>query len=803
MPVLSDLRHSLRALTKQPGYFVTALLTLALGIGFTTATFSVINAVLLRPLPYEDPAQLVRMRERKLPHFPSFSVSPGHYLTWKDQATAFAAIGAWRSQLVNLDAGAGEPERVRADRVTANLFPLLGVRPSLGRGFTDEDDREGAARVAILSHGAWQRRFGAGPDVIGQSLRIDGQPVTIVGVMPQALRLPPDEAELWVPMAFTAQERRTFGSHYLGAIGRLKPGSSIDAARADMERVARRLWEINPESIGWETLLDPLHEFTVQDVRQALLVLLGAVTLVLLIACVNVANLLLARGAARQRELAIQAAIGASRARLVRQLLLEQVALASLAAGAGVLVAAWLLRALLAMLPGALPRQADIGIDLQVLAFAVGLAVLTPLLFGVIPALQASRPDLRELMAMGGRQGSAGPGRRLRRALVVVEVALAMTLLVGAALLMRSFERLAGVSPGFDSRQAVVGSVSLPAARYAVGEPRARFFGEVLRQTGELPQVAAVGLTQTVPMVNDYVTSFDVEGRNFEDGTWPTTNFYAVSPGYFEAMGIPILQGRGITADDRAESPRVVVINQAMAEAHFPGRNPVGRRIRVSQGPDSNAWKEIVGVSGNVRQYGLGERMTMQVYEPWLQHGYFSAFTIVVRTSTDDPSAVVPDLRAIVRALDAELPVSRVRTLREIVDGSIGSQRFSTVLIGVFGGAALLLAGIGLYGVLAYTVGQRRQEIAIRIAHGASRGDILRMVVGDGLILSAAGIVAGLAAAFLLREAIAGLLFGTSPVDPLAYGAVAAILMAVAAAASAIPAYRAARVDPIGALRAN
>jgi putative ABC transport system permease protein len=306
-----------------------------------------------------------------------------------------------------------------------------------------------------------------------------------------------------------------------------------------------------------------------------------------------------------------------------------------------------------------------------------------------------------------------------------------------------------------------------------------------------------------VPMINDFVTSFDVAGRNFEDGTWPTANFYAVSPGYFEAMGIPILQGRGIGADDRAESPRVAVINQALAETHFPGVNPVGRRIRVSQGPDSNAWREIVGVAGNVRQYGLGERMSMQVYEPWLQHPYFSGFTLVVRTPATDPAAVVPDLRGIVRSLDAELPVSRVLTLQEIVDGSIGPQRFSTVLIGIFGGAALLLAGIGLYGVLAYTVGQRRQEIAIRIAHGASRGDILRMVVGDGLVLSIVGIAAGLAAAFLLRTVIAGLLFGTSPLDPVAYGLVAVILMLVTTAASAIPAYRAAGVDPIGALRGD
>ena len=801
--LMQDLRHAVRALLKQPGYLATAMLTLALGIGFSTATFSVVNAVLLRPLPYHDPHELLRLRERSLPQFPQFSVSPGHFLVWKAQTTAFDDMAAWGTQFVNLDDGSGEAERVRADRVTANLFDLLGVQPAVGRAFSAADDETGAPPVAILSYGAWQRRFGGRTDVTSMTVRIDRRAVPIVGVMPERFTFPVLETEMWLPMSFTAEERTLYGSHYLSAVARMKEGMTLDAARADLDRVARRIWEINPPSKGWEVLVDPLHEFSVRDVKQALLVLLGAVALVLLIACVNVANLLLARGAARQRDLAIRAAIGAGRWRLFRQLLVEQAALALLSTLAGVLVAAWLLRALLALLPNALPRQEDIALDGQVLAFAVILALLTPLVFGLPPAVQASRPDLRELMTRGGRQGSGGPARRLRRTLVVIEVALAMMLLVGATMLIRSFDRLAGVSPGFAPEKAVVGSVALPPARYPPGPAREQFFDELLRRTSSLPDVAAAALTQSVPMVNDFVASFEIEGRPVEPSRRPTTNFYAVSPRYFDAMGILLVRGRAFTTEDRAGAPRVVVVNQAFADRHFPGQDAVGRRIRVSQGTGSADWKEIVGVAADVKQYGLGEPTSMQVYESHLQHPYFAGFTLVVRTRGTDPTAVVPAVRQVVRALDPELPLSRVRTLESIVDASVRPQRFSTILIALFSGAALLLAAIGLYGVLAYTVGQRRQEIAVRIAHGAETRDIVRLIVSDGLAMSAIGIAIGLAGAFALRQVMAGLLFGVSPSDPATYALVAALLAAVTLAATALPALRAARVNPLSALRGD
>jgi putative ABC transport system permease protein len=507
--LLQDLRQAVRVLLQHPGYLATALMTLALGIGFSTATFSVVNAVLLRPLPYANPEQLLILRERNLPNFPQFSVSPGHYLWWCEQATLFDGIAAWGSNLRNIDTGNGEPERIRADRVSANLFQLLGVSPALGRAFTEEDDAANAAPVVMLSHGAWQRRFG-GSDVLGQTIRMDRQAVTIVGVMPATFVFPAADTEMWMPMAMPAAERQRHGSHYLSVVARMKSGVTFERAQADLAAAAKRLEQAMPDgnNIGWEVLAYPMHEYSVRTVRGALVVLFGAVSLVLLIACVNVANLLLARGASRQKELAIRAAIGASRGRLVRQLFIEQVTLATPSAAAGVLVAAWLLRSLLALLPDAMPRQADIKLDGQVLGFAVVLVFLTPLIFGLFPALQASRPDLRDLLAATGRQGSSAPTRRVRRALVVAEIALALVLLVGAGLMIRSFGNLASVSPGFASEAAVTVNINLPSERYAEGEPREQFFDQVLSRAGGLPQAVAVGLTQSVPMVNDFVSPF-------------------------------------------------------------------------------------------------------------------------------------------------------------------------------------------------------------------------------------------------------------------------------------------------------
>jgi putative ABC transport system permease protein len=796
---MQDLRHAVRALLKQPGYLATALLTLALGIGFTTATFSVVNAVLLRPLPFANPDALLLLSERHLPQFPEFSVSPGHYVKWREQATLFEAIAAWANQSVNLDTGRGDVDRVRADRVSANLFPLLGVRPLYGRLFVEADDDVGASGVAILTYGAWQRRFGGRGDVVGQRVLMDQRPYTIVGVMPGGIDVPSKDTEIWVALSLTSDERRRDGSHYMRGLARMKAGVTLERARQDLNAVADRIARADSANAGWEIVAEPYQAALVQNVRPALLVLLAAVSMVLLIACVNVANLLLARGAARQKELAIRAAVGASRARLVRQLLVEQVTLAVASAAGGVLVAAWLLRALLALLPNSLPRQAYISLDGTVLSFAVLLAVITPVFFGLIPALQVSRPDLRELLASGGRQGSSVPARRLRRALVIGEITLAMVLLVDAGLLIRSFENLSAVSPGFRPSHAISAVVSVPEDRYAQGEPRQRFFEDLMARVSALPDVSAVGLTQSVPMVNDYVSGFEREGHPTKEGETPVTNFYAVSSGYFDAMGIPIVRGRVFTRDDRRDSTRVIVINKVIAEKYFPGEDPLGQRMKVSQGPDD--WREIVGIVGDVKQYSLNERPTAQVYEPYQQHLYFSGFTVVVRTTATDATAVVPPLRGIVRSLDARVPLWRVRTLDDIVDSSIRSQRFSATLIAMFSAAALLLAAIGVYGVVSYTVGLRAQEFAIRVAHGAGRSHILGMVLRNALSMALIGVLGGLVLAYGLRGVLERLLFGIAPDDGATYVTVALMLTTVSVLASVIPALRATRVDPVSALR--
>lgn len=794
-----DLKHAVRGLLKHPGYLATALLTLALGIGFSTATFTVINAVLLRPLPYEEPDRLVRFVERSLPQFPRFSVSPGHYLFWREQATAFDGIAAWAAQNVNLQTGSGDPLRIRADRVTANLFPLLGVRPVAGRLFGAADEQGAQPSVAILSHGLWQRRFGGDPSVVGQTVRLDGQPMTIIGIMPDRLTVPSRNTEMWVPFVFTAAERKNHGSHFLGAIGRLKPGVTREAAVADMQLVSQRLASVNAGSKGWDVLLFDLHDYAVEDVRLSLLVLSGAVSLVLLIACTNVANLLLARGAARHRELAIRSSIGATRGRLLRQLLVESAALAAASAVAGVLLAAWILRVLLAMMPAALPAHADVSLDRTVILFALLLAIGTPFLFGLLPAVQASRPDLRSLMSAGGRQGGGVPARRARTVLVVGEMAVAMTLLVGAGLLIRSFANLVLESPGFNPERALLAGVSPAAEKYPEGEARERFFGEFLERVNGLPEVEAAGLSMPMPLVSDYNSGLEIEGVPTPSEGRPLTLFYAVSPGFFDAMQIPLVKGRYIDAGDRRGGHRVIVISQALADQHFGGSDPIGRRIRVGQG--NNDWREIVGIVGNVKQTGLDEKPRAQVYESYLQHPYFSAFSLVVRTRSNEPTSVVPQLRGILRSMDPELPLARVRTLEELVAGTVRAQRFSTTLIGAFGASALLLAAVGLYGVIAYTVGLRRQEFAIRIAHGARRADILRLVLRGAAGMSLAGIAIGSIGAWQLRGALETMLFNVSGADAATYVVVAVVLGGTALTASAVPALRATRVDPLEALR--
>ena len=797
--MIEDLRHAIRTCRTNPGYFAAALITLAAAIGFNTAIFTVVNAVLLRPLPYADADRLLVLRERRMPQFPEFSVAPGNFLVWQAQATTVEGMAAFGLVNANIEAGA-ELERIRGDRVSANFFDLLGVRPEHGRTFLAEDDVPGAA-VVILSHALWHRRFGADPGVVGRTIRLGDGPRTVVGVMPAAFRYPTPTSEFWIPLGLTDAERASHGSHYLSAIARAKRDVSLATVREDLDAIARRLATDRPENAGWEVLAFPMHEYAVRDVKQPLLVLLGAVGFVLLIACVNVANLLLARGTARRRELAIRGALGASRSRLVRQLTAENLVLGVASAACGFLLGTWLLRALIAVAPAGLPRIGEIGLDGDVLLFTVVLSVVTPLLFGVVPVIYGSRTNLREALAAGGRQGTAAPGRSVRAALVVSEMALAVVLLIGAGLLLRSFAMLQREPLGFQPEGVVIGAIALGAADYPTGDARLAFVDRLTARLAALPNVQAVGLSQSLPMVNDFVASFVVEGVPVPNAaSRPRTNFYAVTPGYLEALGIPIVRGRGLTHGDTTSSPQVVVINETLARRFFPGQDPIGQRIRVSQGPSYDP-REIVGVVADVKQYGVDEEAPAQVYEPYARHAYLSTMTLAVKTRRGDPIAMAPEMRAVVRELDKNQAIARIRTMTDVVEADLGQRKFATLLLTIFGAAAVALAALGLYAVLAYTSGQRRHEIAIRLAHGATRADILGMVLRGGVQMAVVGIAVGLCGAWALQRLVAAMLFNVQPGDPLTYAAVAALLTLVALLAAAAPAYRATRVDPMLALR--
>ena len=797
--MFDDVRHAVRTALRHPGYFSAALLTLAAAIGFNTAIYTVVNAVLLRPLPYPDPDRLVIVRERALPQFPEFSVAPGNFLSWQAGASTFQSIAAHGMVNANLEAGE-ELQRLRGDRVATTFFDVLRVAPALGRAFTEQDDVPGAAPV-LLSHQLWQRAFGSDPSLVGRTIILGERPRTVIGVMPRGFAYPSPQTEFWIPLGLTDAERGDHGSHYLGAVGRLTPGISVERAREDLRSIARALHAQRPETAGWEPLLFDMHTYTVRDVRRPLLVLLGAVGFVLLIACVNVANLLLARGAARRKELAIRGALGAARRRIVRQLAAENLLLGIGGAACGLLIGAWLLRALLALAPPGLPRAAEIGLDLDVFLFAMTLSVVTPLIFGVAPVIYGSRTDLRAALSTGGRQASSAPARRIRAALVVGEIALALMLLVGAGLLVRSFAHLQRVALGFDPDGVVVGGIALPPRDYPTAEARVAFLQRLRERLGALPNVTAVGFTQSLPLVSEFVASFAVEGDPpIAPRDRPRTNFYAVSPGYLEAMGIRVLAGRPLTDADTSTSAHVVLINETLARRHFAGRDPIGQRIRVSQGPSYEP-REIVGIVADVRQDGVDQEAPTQVYEPYSRHAYLGSLTLVLRTAGTPPIALAPDIRATVRELDARQAVARIRTMTDVVDADLSDRRFSTLLLAIFSGAAVGLAAIGLYAVLAYSVGQRRQEFAIRMAHGATAGDIVRMVLRGGLALTAAGVVLGAAGARLLQHLVEAMLFDVHPGDPATHAAVATLLTVIALSACLLPALRATQVDPMIALR--
>jgi putative ABC transport system permease protein len=798
--MLNDFRYALRQLIKAPSFTIVAIITLALGIGACTAIFSVVNTVLLRPLDYPDPDRLVIVRETQLPKFPEFSVSPPNFIDWQKQAKSYEYLAATTGASMNLT-GEGEPQRLIGVKATAHYFDVYGVKPILGRMLLPEEDAVGKNHVVVLSYGFWQRVFGGARDVAGRSVQLNGEPYQIVGVAPYGFGVA-SKVDVWTPMAFkpdeTANDAR--GGHYLTVYGRLKPGVTFTQAKAEMEVIAAQLAVQYPDpQKGWGIFMMPVQDYSVRDVKPVLYTLLGAVGCVLLIACANLANLLLARATARHREISIRAALGAGRGRLVRQLLTESVVLAICGGVAGIILARWGLDALLALAPTSLPRITDIHLDSGVLLFSLALSVVTGLAFGIAPALLAARTDMNEALKQGTRGSTEGGVRgRLRSALVVVEVVFALVLLGGAGLLARSFIQLAHVDPGFNPENAILLRLSLPQRKYAQPEQQTAFANGLLERLKALPGVQAVGLTHSMPLVGDYVLGFIIEGRPALDPSeQPSTNYYAITPDYFRAMGIRLIRGRVFTPQDDAKAPRVAIINETMARQYFPNEDPIGKRVHITNGPET--WREIVGIVADIKQYGVDKATSAQSYEPFAQVP-FTSLNVVIRTSSS-PTAVLGSLRPAVYAVDKDQPVGTIRPLEEIMAESIARQRFAMTLLTVFSGVALVIAAIGIYGVMAYNVVQRTGEFGIRMALGAQQRDVLRLVLVQGGKLIGFGLAIGLVATLAASYAMRSILFNTSTYDPLTLMTITLVLAAVALVACFFPANRATKVNPIEALR--
>ena len=805
-----DIRYGVRMLWKSPGFTLVAVVALALGIGANSAIFSVVNAVLLRPLPYLEPERLVRVGGTSARQPEAIGThSPADFYDWREQSASFDSVAAYDGWSPSLT-GAGEPERINAARVSASFFSVLKSEPALGRAFLPEEEKRGQHRVVVLGHGLWQRRFGGAASVVGQQVELNGEAFTIVGVAAREFESPEftglgaaEPPELWAPFAPDLAQWTRGGRSVDACIARLKPGVSVGQAQAEMATIAARLEAQYPETNkNAGVRLASLHEQLVGGSRRALLTFLVAVGFVLLIACANVANLMLARASARRREIAIRTALGASRLRVVRQILTESVML-SLAGGLlGLLFAWWANDLLLALGADSIPRIAGVGLDARVLVFTLAASVLTGVAFGLVPAVQSTRLDLNEALKEGGRsQGQPAARHRARALLVVAETALSLVLLVGAGLLVRSFVRLLAVDPGFDPRGAVTMNVFLPGARYPEDAQHSAFFNAVVERAAALPGVESAGATSNLPVSGNYDRMpVYVEGQpDALAGDAPDAERYMVSADYFRALGVPLVSGRAFDARDREGTPLVAVVGRTMAERFWPNEDPVGRRFKF--GDVKNPWIEIVGVAGDVRHYGLEKEANLQVYLHHLQTPS-QVMTLVVRgPSGGDADALARAVRGEVWAVDKNQPVYDVKPMERVVAASVAPRRFNTLVVGVFAAVALALAVIGLYGVMSYTVTQRTHEIGIRMALGAQGRDVLRMIVGQGMWLTAAGMGAGLLGALLLTRAMSGLLYGVSASDPLTFALVAALLAAVAFVACFVPALRATKVDPMEALR--
>ncbi len=804
-----DLRFGTRLLAKNPGFTLIAVLTLGLGIGANTAIFSLVHTVLLKPLAFANPDELVMVWEdASFANFPLNTPAPANYADWKAQNQVFEDMAATEERSFNIT-GDGEPERVSAYGVTENFFPLLGVQPALGRVFTTEDDRPEASPVVILSHGLWQRRYGGEPSILNRDILLNGQSFTVIGVMPAGFQFRDRLISMWVPIAFTAEDLANRGGHYLAVLARLKKGVTLTEAQADMKTVMARIAQDNPNETANGRLgvvVQSLREQLTGDVSQLLVVLLVAVGFVLLIACANIASLLLSRAINRQREIAVRAALGANRWRIARQLLTESLLLAGAGSLVGLVLAWWSFNFLSRLIPQGIALTSNLQLDRQALGFTLVVALATGILFGLIPALQASKVDLNEMLKQSvGRAGTSARSHRLRSALVIGEVALAFVLLVGAGLLIQTFLKLYNQYAGLEPESVLSLRTVLPRNKYPDHQRRTNFYDQVLARVSALPGVTSVAYTTSVPLAWKGGTSgFYPEGQSEPDASLSyDANHRQISADYFKAVGIPIKQGRHFDAGDNLQSLPVVIINETMARQFWPNENALGKRFKLN-GPDSpTPWMTIVGIVADVRQMGVDVPVKAEMYMPYQQvrtQPWFAPRDMVVRTA-GEPMSLVAAIRNEIRAVDAEQPISTVMTLDEVLEEEVAARRIGMILLTTFAGLALLLASLGIYGVIYYFVLQHTQELGVRMALGAQPRDILGLVLKKGMRLTLAGVGLGLLSAVALTRWMASLLYEVRAYDPLTFAALALFLTGVAFLACWLPARRAMKTDPMTALR--
>ncbi len=802
--LIQDLRYGVRTLRKSPGFTLMAVLTLAFGIGANTAIFSAVNAVLLRSLPLPNAERLVWLDGVNPPQgITESSVSAPDVADWQNQNQVFDGLSAFVTGGAILSGG-DSPERVTRAAVSENFFSVIGVRPALGRAFLPEEDRLDSAPVAVISHGLWQRRFGGDPNIIGKTLTLSGRDATIIGVMPSDFKQP-SYAEAWTPLLMDSGEMKPRESRYFTVTARLKPSVTLEQARAEMNVIASRLEaQYQATNTNWGVRLVPLHEQSVTGVRPALLILLGAVGFVLLIACVNVANLLLARATARHKEMAIRTALGATRRRIVRQLLIESLLLALLGGSLGMLLSLWGVDAITALVPSdwRFPRLDESRIDASVLLFTLGVSVLTGLFFGLLPALKASKLDVYESLKETGRGSTAGLRlQRLRGALVISEIALTLLLLVGAGLLMKSLLRLQQVDLGFNPQNVLTLAIVPPLnQKYLQPDARATLYRDILEKVEALPEVESVAASSGPPLVSFGLNfSFAIEGRAADTSDKQEAFYSAISPDYFRTMGVPLLAGRDFTGRDNKDAPSVAIINETMRRRYFVGEDPIGQHIKIKHYMSEPVSHEIVGVARDTKQMNVSDEVGIEMYAPHLQYPWLST-ALVVRTKAD-PLSIVPSVQRAVSMVDKNQPITAVKTMDQLMSASVAQPRFYTLLLGVFAVIALVLASVGIYGVMSYSVAQRTHEIGVRVALGAQSGDVLRLVLKQGMKLTFAGIAIGLISAALLTRVMSSLLYGVSATDPSIFILISLLLMTVALLACYIPARRAMRVDPMIALR--